>query len=103
MSDDATAFSAVSDEDLLAELVRRGAALRVGYCYPAMCSDEGNTKLVEEYGYQHGPWQFLELGHRLAEAPQWPMYAFVPPKFQRAVSDVELGGPDGPFGPERTV
>lgn len=96
MSGDLASFT---DEDLMAELVGRGAALRVGYCYPAMCSDEANSKLVEQFGYEHGPWQFLELGHRLSEPPQWPMYAFVPSNFRRPVSDIELGGPDGPIGP----
>lgn len=75
-------FMAVDDEALWAELVRRGAALRVGYCYPAMASDEDATQLIHEHGYEFGPFQFIELGHRLAEPPQWPMFAAVPEKFR---------------------
>ena len=72
------ALHEASDDDLWAELQRRGAALRVGYCYPAMASDEEATALIHEHGYEFGPFQFLELGDRLAEPPQWPMFAAVP-------------------------
>ena len=79
-------LSNVSDGELWEELVGRGAALRVGYCYPAMASDPEATALVREHGYEYGPFQFLELGHRLAEDPQWPMLAAVPEKFRHTSS-----------------
>jgi hypothetical protein len=79
-------FAQVSDEDLWQELVRRGAALRVGYCYPAMAADDEATRLIHEHGYEYGPFQFLELGDRLAGPPQWPMFASVPEKFRGAGS-----------------
>lgn len=76
-------YGHLSDEDLWRELVRRGAALRVGFCYPAMASEDAATALIHEHGYEYGPFQFLELGHRLSEPPQWPMFAAVPDKFRR--------------------
>lgn len=74
------------DESLWGELERRRSALKVGYCYPAMATDEEATKLVHEHGYEFGPFQFLELGHRLAEPPSWPVYAQVPEQY-RTVGD----------------
>jgi hypothetical protein len=43
-------------------LQRRGALAEVGYCYPA----------------DGGGWQLIEMGHRLAREPQWPIFAAIP-------------------------
>lgn len=83
--------NALTDEELWAELARRGAALRVGYCYPAAAADEEATALVHEHGYEFGPFQLLELGHRLAEPPQWTMYADVPTKFRPPLEEQPAG------------
>ncbi len=76
----------VPDRVLLEELTRRGVLLGNGYCYPAMASEQEVTDLIHTHGYEYGPWEFLELGHSLAEPPQWEMYAFVPEHFRRPVS-----------------
>lgn len=72
-------LSGFTDDELWTELVRRGAAVRCGYCYPAACSDQDATQLVHEHGYEFGPWQHLELGDKLADpAFAWEMLARVP-------------------------
>ena len=75
---DARKLAEFSEDELWAELERRRAALHVGFCYPAMCSEEGASDLVRAFGYEYGPWQFIELGHKLAEPPQWPLYTRTP-------------------------
>jgi hypothetical protein len=71
-------------DDLWTELVRRGAALEVGYCYPAMAAEPDATKLIEQHGYEYGPWQFIELGEPAARPPSWPLMAQVPEKCRSA-------------------
>lgn len=73
----------VPELDLWAELVRRGAALHIGYCYPAATTDPVIAELVDVHGYSEGPWQFIAKDERLAQAPQWPMHAQVPDRFRR--------------------
>lgn len=80
-----------SEADLWNELERRGIVLKVGYCYPAACSDEAATELVHEHGYEYGPFQLIELNHRLASEPHWSMYARIPPKYRRV--SVSAAGP----------
>lgn len=77
----------LSDDDLWAELERRGAAILCGYTYPAMASDDDASALIQEHGYEFGPWQHLALGHRLAESPHWQMFARVPPDYPDRVRD----------------
>lgn len=89
----------VPEEDLWAELVRRVAAVRCGYCYPAMASDEGATALVREHGYEFGPWQHIEFGHRLAEPPSWEMYARIPATFRNYDQDDSGGMRQSPEAP----
>lgn len=81
--DTAADLSGVSTEQLWAELERRGAALHVGYCYPAAASEPEATDLIHQHGYEYGPWQFIELGERLAAPPQWRLLTDVPPKYRR--------------------
>lgn len=79
-------IGSVPDEVLWEELVRRGAAVRCGYAYPAQASDPGAAALIAEHGYAYGPWQLLEDGHKLAgDGFSWPVFAAVPGKFRRPV------------------
>jgi hypothetical protein len=74
----------MSTDEMIAELKRRGVLIHVGYTYPAMASDKTATELIDEHGYEYGPWQLLELGHRLAQPPQWPLLAVVPETYRKA-------------------
>lgn len=80
---DSTPLADMPDEALWAELERRGAVLRVGSCYPAMCSDDAATELVRDHGYEYGPFQLIERGHRLDEPPHWSIFAQVPVEYRR--------------------
>ena len=80
----------VPDQELWAELVRRGAAIHVGYCYPAQASDPEASELIKQHGYEFGPWQLIELNHpRLAEPPQWPIFTQVPDKFRPTTPEAD--------------
>lgn len=86
-----TAISEYPTEALWAELERRGAAVHAGWCYPAMAASEDAEALVNEHGYEFGPWQLLEKGDRLAEPPSWRLFAEVPKRFQRDDGSQEDG------------
>ena len=75
----------MSDKALWDELIRRGAAIRCGFAYPAMAADQETRALVAKHGYAFGPWQLLEDTHRLAgDSFSWPVFAAVPTEFRHA-------------------
>jgi hypothetical protein len=84
-------LSAVPDVELWAELERRRAALHVGWAYPAAATDKENERMVEQLGYEFGPWQFMEIGSApAAEPPSWKLYVDQPPQYRRPQSGREV-------------
>jgi hypothetical protein len=85
---------AIPTDDLWAELERRGAAIHAGWGYPAMASDKDATALIEQHGYEFGPWALIEKGEKLADdGCSWRLMAKVPEKFQRPQPDRNAGSP----------
>lgn len=79
----------------LRQMIADGVLVVVGSAYPASAADPDATALIDEHGYEFGPWQLNERGDKTDGPWSWLLVA-VRPDVRADIEDAAPPATDGP-------